>query len=319
MRKIIFLLIIFLLQIAVSGEAQIVKEKSTRAERRAKNKVNRRVDQTIDDAVDDAFNKIGSIFKKKKKKKKGSNSGNDSSESAPPPSNDSSSPDMSDEEMAEKMSGVLGKEAKTKDSYSFSTTITMHTYTEKKSGKTKNEADMDWMFSTDGTAFAMSAKETKHEVVMIMDMENTSMINLNQKDKQAMTFSMDMSDAKDIADEENEKKTFKKTGRIKSILGYSCAEYVVKDEEEGTSGTFWFTKQLKGMDFSKMAGPKRKKRKSPWDALTQSGGAMLESSMTEKNGKTFHMQATKVDKRTKTFTLSNYKVMSLGNMMNRGN
>ncbi len=301
----------------ISADAQIVKEKTTRAERRAKNKVNRRVDRTIDDAVDEAFNKIGGIFKKKKKRK---DSGNDAPENGSPSEDQPNSEEMSETEMAErmrKMSEMMGKEAKIKDSYSFSTTITMHTYTEKKSGKKKNVTDMDWMFSDDGTSFAMRTKESKHDALMIMDMENNSMINLNQKDKQAMTFSMDMGDVKEIADEQNEKKSFRKTGRTKSILGYSCDEYEIEDEE--STGTFWFTTQLKGFDFSKVPGPKKKRKSSPWDSLTKSGGAMLESTMTEKKGKTSHIKATKVSKVTKTYNLNNYKIMSIGSMMNGGN
>ena len=305
------LIFTFLLISSLQLSAQVVKEKSTRATQRTEYKVDQKVDQKIDQAVDDAFDKVSSLFKRKKKKKHQTTSREENqitTESETRPNKNQRSNQQSNPFFY-----GSNQDATLEKKYQFHTIVTVHTTTTKKSGKVKNQVDFDWMLANQGELFGLSSYDKKSgKSAIIIDHKNNIMITIMEKEKKAMTFSIKQSMESDDADETlSDDVTIKKTGRTKSILGYSCSEYTMDSKD--MLGTFWMTTQLKALDFSKMPKRMKKQKNEPWINLGIDG-LMMESKMTEKGkkGYTYNSIATAVNKHGKTFLMSNYEVMSLG-------
>ncbi len=304
MRFATSLLLLCLLLSFSSISAQVVKDKTHRAKQRTENKVDRKVDQKIDQAVDQAFDKVSSLFKRKKKTpKRQSRSSETATQTPETPSQKPTSPN----------SAIFGNtEANTADRYHFDIIVTVHTKTIKKSGKVKDDIEMDWMIANQGDLFGLATYDKKQgKTAIIIDNENKVMLSIMEKEKKAMAFTInDSEQGEDIEDSDSDV-TIKKTGRTKNILGYSCDEYTMDSED--MTGTFWLTTQIKMFDLSQMPKRMQKYRKNSW-SNTNLNGLMMESTMIEKGkkGKTFETLATKVDKSGRLFKMSNYEVMSLG-------
>nr|MBI1232766.1 DUF4412 domain-containing protein [Cytophagales bacterium] len=99
-----------------------------------------------------------------------------------------------------------------------------------------------------GMEFREGAKNSKEKTVMIFDFKNNATIMLveNEEGKSSMAFGLDwqkMMEESSVAEPEESVEwkdiQFEKTGNTKTILGYSCEEYIGKSEE--MEAVYWIS------------------------------------------------------------------------------
>ena len=164
---------------------------------------------------------------------------------------------------AEKLAamGYAGEPVDIEDSYSFTSSITMHIESIDKEGKTSSNGDIKIYNNADDQFFAYEfiSNETQsspdqQKGLIIMDMKNQASIILNDDEKSGIVYGVDglMDGSMYEGEEENEEEMpedmdnldsrLTKTGNTKTILGYRCDEYKYKDEE--SEGLVYITKDV---------------------------------------------------------------------------
>ncbi|MBL7719469.1 MAG: DUF4412 domain-containing protein [Flavipsychrobacter sp.] len=146
---------------------------------------------------------------------------------------------------------------KTEPEYIFTTSVTMQV-TDYKKGKKGEPTEMQYFLNPSKTYFGSSVidkKKSKEEMFVIYELVNNYMLMLNVKEKTGMAISMNAFMSGKAIEERNKKLNSgdpkssdnincKKTGKTKSILGYSCEEYICTDEDKHTRSEFWITTKL---------------------------------------------------------------------------
>jgi hypothetical protein len=146
--------------------------------------------------------------------------------------------------------------------YNFPLSINQHIVTYKK-GKVKDESDIRIYVNGAQKSYAMdgsqmggnSKKKSSEKIITVFDADSTSMLmyNLTQKSLFGMNMNAFRSKAsiegtgKKPTSGKNEPSDMKcgKTGKTKTIMGYTCQEYVCKSESRKSSTQMWFTTDLK--------------------------------------------------------------------------
>lgn len=309
MHKKFILFLLMLMTWIGTTQAQIVKEKTERAERRAERKVDRKIDQKVDEAVDKAFEKVSSIFKRKKKKKRT----RDTDAPPPPPAEDSDDSATAAETETPPagtvdLSRYFSGEVKLRDSYHFDLAIDYHsTYTRK--GRT-NETDLTMLFSDEGI-YGFMGKEDGKSSYSIFDPANHTMVMLTSDGTgMAMPLSDDSTaptdEYSDTAADEDVR--IYPTGRTKTIVGYHCKEYAI--ESKHGSGSIWTTKEIKPYKDTSFMGRGKGKINLPQNLGGY--GMYLEMTFTENSGEKGHLIATRVDKSGTTLRPADYRIQKLG-------
>jgi len=194
------------------------------------------------------------------------------------------------------------------------------------SSESDKPTEMTQLFSEDklliGMEFVQEEKKGKQEKMqMVIDIEKSYMVMLNEKESQAMVLQMDNLEAtiEDQLDKEAEKMdqdfSLTKTSETKTIAGYLCTKYVYTGKEK-EKGEMWATEQLSydNIDmysyFRRMAQKKNYSQQNPWNKGIE--GYVLEIISTDDKGRETHMYATKVDPNSnRSFNIEGYQSMDL--------
>ena len=262
--------------ISVNLQAQnlqdLLKEKgkkaANKAQREVNKEVNKEVDKEIDEAVEEGINNLRKLFNQ------GSEEQQDNMNEGESPQSDnintqnqqnSKDKDASQQASYNAIQGLFGGAGNinTHDVYEYDGTINMLVKTHNSKGE-DNSYSYKTFFSKESKSYAMKIQSSDNEDVeqvagrgfMIFDFENKAMIILNDEDSQKTGFvsPLDMDNMDSLATEEESdyqdevrdfQSNYKKTGRTKTINGYTCHEYEYKDEEGKIN--IWSTDEL---DFS---------------------------------------------------------------------
>lgn len=164
------------------------------------------------------------------------------------------------------------------------------------------------------------SRDMPSSMLSILDEKNKAMIILMEEQKYAQILSMDQ--IKNVAVQENlndsvntEFQAVKKTGRTKKILGYTCEEFMSKNDSNTFS--FWVTQELdlfqKNMFFSlsnSLGG------NSFSNVPEEAKGFMMEMHFEDATRKEKgSMTVVDIQKIEKTINTSDYQLMSLGQYM----
>ncbi|HEY1033147.1 MAG TPA: DUF4412 domain-containing protein [Flavipsychrobacter sp.] len=206
---------------------------------------------------------------------------------------------------------------KTESSYSFPISINMHV-TSYKDGEKKDESDILYYLNGSQKYFGFKPvdekkKKKKDEMFMIYDNKNNSMITLNDDEKTGMAININSFMSADAQARRGQgydngpisDVKCNKTGKTKTILGYTCSEYVCIDEERNRKTEVWVTTKL-NIDISQSFA------RSPYSYLAtgkNTGGFMMEATHYKNNQIESKMEVTNVNESANvTKNISDYKM-----------
>lgn len=177
--------------------------------------------------------------------------------------------------------------------YSFSDNIYYEIQAYKKDGS-KDEKPMyaRYLFAEKYLGSVMITEDNKStdrtEVSSVLEFEKNQMVMMTStKDgKSGFVIKYDAKKIQETAEEDTTTTQFTKTGRTKSILGYTCEEWVTTDED-GTRTELWVSKQV-ALDIAKVftAFDKNNKKSNSKKGETSDypQGTFLEMIFIEKKG-----------------------------------
>jgi hypothetical protein len=263
---------------------------------RAKDKANNRVDQRIDQGLDKGLDAIEGAFKRKPKEKKAEEGEADV-----------------DATMAE--AGINTAEAK--ESYAFDHQVSMTIESTNKKGEVEGVQEMDMLFSESKPDVGIRTRMEGVNSTMVLDMEAFTMIMLMDMSGQKMLMTYQMSkelfeEKMDESAENTSNATFKKTGRTKQILGYTCEEYLVEDEDY--TSELWVTKEENFGIAKAFQGMAAQKQQKGYPSDYPAGMVMEMISYDKKNSKEkTHMLVVDIQKNKKqTISTKGYMKMGFG-------
>jgi hypothetical protein len=219
------------------------------------------------------------------------------------------------------------------DEYSFDTQFDLKIEEFDKKGKLKQSSQMTMMVSEESKNMAMVVNQEGINTEVIFDMDSKNIITLMNTGGQKMATSMSldnpqfkkMMEESQSADESNngEMPTFKKTGKSKTISGYSCDEYKVEHSEmnEDSEVTYWITEEaefdwVKSM--SNMAGINKQMPDMSFGTGYPEDGSIIQMVVTEKSGTYTVMTVTDIEQDADiTVSTKGYTFMNMGNMGGR--
>ncbi|MBY5949939.1 DUF4412 domain-containing protein [Algoriphagus marincola] len=289
-KKLIFSLFL-VVGLGFSTEAQILKKLKQAAERGATNALEKKTEEEINKLVQRQIEKQLSAW--------GSN------ESSP------INMDM------ESIFAGIGEPVDIEDSYEFSGYMTMEIVSTDAKGKTEDPVTMKTLMTDqEYTAMEISDPEANEGLMTIVfDFKNSASVLFmdNEGQKSSFAYKFDMSK---IADEDMDEQvedydvSFEKTGNTKTILGYTCDEYVVKSEDG--EGHYWITQEpiegvrsLWSMDSPLLKNATKEKYAKRFANLPY--GDFMEMSFTETGGDTIDMTVIEIEKNSpKSLTTSEY-------------
>ncbi len=148
--------------------------------------------------------------------------------------------------------GGMMQPAPTESDYSFTGYMVIEVTSTDKKGKSEEPVQMQYFLSsnTDFTGLAFKDPKKKNSTTTtIMDTKNQAMVILldDEGKKSSMAMKLNYDKIQGMVDEEAEKQIeqpdykITKTGNTKTILGYTCEEYLV--ETEDGNGQYWVTKE----------------------------------------------------------------------------
>ena len=214
MKKLLIPILLFISYLP--AEAQLLKKIEQSAKRATERVVERKTEEKVEEKVESVFD---SIFAKKKENDQ------DSTKAV------QTSSDTERNEVDYSGFNPFGGNAEYEDSYSFymQVVIRMEDYEEK-----EPPMEMTQAFGED--CMSIITEETEGGS-MIMDFKNKSAVMVNEEEKTVQAFSLDMmSKFKGKAEPEPSADDIEdidivKTGKTKTILGYTCYEYIMNNED----------------------------------------------------------------------------------------
>ncbi|MDI1321397.1 MAG: DUF4412 domain-containing protein [Algoriphagus sp.] len=230
----------------------------------------------------------------------------------------------------EGLSGMMtGLEApeKIESEYSFSGYMVMEVTSTDEKGKSSDPTQIKTYLSESANFSGMEFFDPKNPnlvTTMIMDAGNkASVILMNDSgEKSSMAFKADYDQVQQTVDQESEKELesgnykLEKTGKTKTILGYDCVEYFVKNSDG--EGYYWVTeKPIAGYStFSAGGNPmvsdKTIDRYSSYFSNAPIG-SFMELIFTSTDGSVSEMKVVEVEpSSSKTFNMSEYPNLNAG-------
>jgi len=203
-------------------------------------------------------------------------------------------------------------------SYSFDAYIQMEITNYKKNGKLDDQVLYDNYLHKKDADYAMVFKEKNDQSTIIFDTKNSAMLILTDSDGEKTGFATAF-DPEAIAekaeayveDEEYDMDSYKpiKTGKTKNILGYSCDEYLVEDEE--TEIHMWVSEKL-GKEMRKEWMRNQQTFGTMFAQAYYLNGMVLEYEVMEENGEKSIMQVKKIDmNHSHSVSTGGYAIMSM--------
>jgi len=206
-------------------------------------------------------------------------------------------------------------------SYSFDTQVAYEIRSDNNESKDEEVVmDMISWYKEGKNYTATKIKSTQDgqsvNVTTILDIENEAMIMVMEDQKMAQLIST-KGTTDEIAEEnvelENSAK-FKKTGRTKKILGYTCHEYETHSND--TDATFWIAPNAKIYSAGLFQGGMFGQDKPDIDIPKDQQGMLMEMNaiVNDSNGKKSNMKiiVKNIDKKSITINMDDYQKMNFG-------
>ena len=209
------------------------------------------------------------------------------------------------------------------DAYNFDSAVDIE-LTTFNSKKTTSEMSMRMLFPADASYYAMEIleiKDSKDDVpasIVIFDYSTFKMISLMDMSGQKMGFAMDLKESqieewKAMEEGNSDKTNFIKTGKTKEILGYTCEQYTISNEDG--DGEFWISNDSDlqiAMALNAMS--QNSKGKNSYDMPEDfPDGAILEMNFIDKKGEGMNWIAIAINKNVRrSISTSEYSFMSFG-------
>ena len=221
----------------------------------------------------------------------------------------------------------LMKPAPTESEYEFTGYSVMEVTSTNKKGKAEDPVQIQYLLSSNtdfmGMTFA-NPEEPSAVTTSIMDSKNQAIVILldDKGQKSSMAMKMDFDKMQEMVDDEAveqlETPDYKisKTGNTKSILGYTCEEYLVTTED-GT-GNYWVTEQpIEGFSmFSPQSNPMVSGKTMDRYASMFSNapkGSFMEMIFTDKEGTVTDMKVVELETNSpRKFQMADYPNMMAG-------
>jgi hypothetical protein len=185
--------------------------------------------------------------------------------------------------------------------YDFDAYIQMELTTYKNNGNLDEQVVYDNYLHKEAADYAMVFRDGSNMSTIIFDTKNSAMLILSESDGEktgfATTFDPEALE-EEYEDMEEEEETDldsyrpMKTGRTKTILGYSCDEYMVKDE--GGEVHMWISEKL-GKEVRKEWMNNQQTFGTMFVHAHTMNGAVLEYDFVDEEGAKSVMQVTKID------------------------
>ena len=204
--------------------------------------------------------------------------------------------------------------------YNFDAHIQMEISEYKKNGKLDNQMLYDSYVQKENADYAMEFSDKGSKSVIIFDTKNSAMLILSNSDGEKTGFATTI-DAEAMAEEaeafEEEDSAsdpylynYKKTGKTKNILGYSCDEYLVEDET--TEVHMWASEKL-GKEMRKEWLNNKQTFGAMFTQAYALNGMVLEYDFLDKeDGDKIVMQVTKIDlNHNHKVSTDGYNIMSM--------
>ncbi len=260
MKHISLLIVLLAFTCSDLNSQDLLDRLGKKMEQKIKDRAERKVDQAMDKTLDKTEEKIDKSVKGNKNK----NSKNE----------ESSTEEMTEEEMTKWMQENEGnatsflESVETQSSYKYDIELVYHVTTTSEKEIIEIEylygvpkINDDFMTMQTLGLWKNGKKENmpdqQKSTIMIMDSKNKAMVTVMAAQKQYMAMNMTaMSEMTATIIKEDEEQqdemvnppTVTKTGRTKTILGYSSEEYAVKSED--TVGTIWISTDSRLVDFN---------------------------------------------------------------------
>ena len=205
--------------------------------------------------------------------------------------------------------------------YDFDAYIQMELTTYKKNGDVDEQTVYDNYMHKEDADYAMVFKDGKDQSTIIFDTKNMAMLILTDSDGEKTGFATTIDPeawaelADDYADEQGDEdvdwEAYKpaKTGKTKTILGYSCDEYLVEDEN--TEVHMWVSEKL-GKEMHKEWMKNQQTFGAMFMYAWALNGMVLEYDAIEKDGEKSVMLVKDIDmNRSHSVDTNDYAIMSL--------
>jgi hypothetical protein len=199
--------------------------------------------------------------------------------------------------------------------YKFDTYVQMEVRDFNKDGKETDFILYDSYVSNDAVDYAMVYTDKKDRTTIIFDSKNSAVLFLTDSDGEKMGIATEVEPeamAEEMEEDEEGIESLKpyKTGKSKQILGYSCDEYLIENEE--MESHMWVCEKL-GKQIRKEMLDQRNTFGAIFVHAAYADGMVLEYEELEKeSGDRSLMQVTEIDlNHTHTISTREYPVMGV--------
>lgn len=225
------------------------------------------------------------------------------------------------------MFGGLMQPAPTESDYSFTGYMVMEVTSTDKKGKAEDPVHIQYLLSSNTEFMGMALADPKQPettTTTIMDTKNQAMVILleDKGEKSSMAMKLDFDKVQGMVDEEAEEQLeqpnykITKTGNSKTILGYTCEEYLVTTEDG--EGKYWVTEEpIDGVSmFSPQSNPMvSSKTIERYSSMFSNApkGTFMEMIFTDKEGAVTDMKVVELETDSpRKFQMSDYPNMMAG-------
>jgi hypothetical protein len=201
--------------------------------------------------------------------------------------------------------------------YNFDAYIQSQVTNYKKNGKMDDQVLYDSYVHKESADYAMEFKNDDGKTTIIFDTKNSAMLILAESDGSKTGFATSIDPeamaqkVEDYAEEhEVDPVNYRKTGKTKMILGYSCDEYVVDDEDGEVH--MWASEKL-GKEMRKEWMNNQQTFGAMFAQAYALNGMVLEYDFLDKdNGERTEMQVTKIDlNHSHSVSTAGYDIISM--------
>lgn len=303
MKRIVTLGLLLLFTLSFKAEAQFIKKIQKAAERGAQKAIEKKAEEEMEKMIQKQLEKqLEGVF-----------------------SNDSESNPVS-LDMESILAGI-GEDVPVADEYHFLGFMVLQLEATEKNGKKDDPVLIKSLIGAESSFTGMEINDPKNPDVtttMIMDTEHEASVMFmdNKGEKSSFAYKLNM-DGIDAMVEENFEEslaeddiTLEKTGNTKSILGYECEEFHVKNEDG--EGYYWVTTEpIDGVNsFWSMNSPfvkdkAQQRYREHFKNLPQ--GNFMEMTYTSTDGSVVDMKVIEIEPNSpKTYTSSEYPNLMAG-------
>ncbi|MEZ5072931.1 MAG: DUF4412 domain-containing protein [Bacteroidales bacterium] len=191
----------------------------------------------------------------------------------------------------------------------------------KKNGKLDETVRYDNYLSKDGMDYAMVFSDENGRSTILFDTKNLASLILVESDGERTGFATAIDKdilteaAEEVEEEYTDPYAIYKTGKTKTILGYSCDEYLIeaKDEENNDLSTvhMWISEKL-GKELRKEWMNNQQAFGNAFNYAAETRGMALEYEVTDEDGEKTTMTVTEIDlNKSHKISTYDYSIMSL--------